>query len=189
MNITCGDEEQDLCRSFNALGEKMQQEHPAATMMLKDIFPPVPSDQEVKKAADKLASFEVKNGHQFENFMYQKNPGNTPFQFLFDAKGAEYKYYEYHLAQEELALSSELHGAKSAHTGIVLPVLCGEWELSCRTSSKQLAWTVCGGWQQQTRYERPPASAALFSGANKNQKRTRVNLPITPGSSLNAGKH
>jgi hypothetical protein len=36
-NITCGDEEQDLYRSFNALGEKMQQEHPAATMMLKDI--------------------------------------------------------------------------------------------------------------------------------------------------------
>jgi len=36
-NITCGDEEQDLYRSFNALGEKMQQERPAATMMLKDI--------------------------------------------------------------------------------------------------------------------------------------------------------
>jgi hypothetical protein len=35
--------------------------------------PPVPSDQEVKKAADKLASFGVKNGHQFENFMHQKN--------------------------------------------------------------------------------------------------------------------
>jgi hypothetical protein len=47
---------------------------------------------------------------------------------LFDIKGAEYKYYEYHLAQEELALSSELHGVKSAHTGIVLPVLCGYFE-------------------------------------------------------------
>jgi hypothetical protein len=32
-NITCGDEEQDLYRSFNALGEKMQQELPAAAMM------------------------------------------------------------------------------------------------------------------------------------------------------------
>ncbi|CAN5975924.1 unnamed protein product [Sphagnum jensenii] len=154
----------------------------------RDPVPPVPSDQEVKKAADKLASFGMKNGHQFENFMHQKNPGNTPFQYAF-RQGNEYKYYEYHLAQEELALSSELHGAKSAHMGIVLPVLCGEWELSYRTSSKQLAWTVCGGWQQQTRYETPPASAALFSGAKKNQKRTRVNLPITPGSSLNAGKH
>jgi hypothetical protein len=37
----------------------------------------------VKKAADKLASFEVKNGHQFENFMHQKNLGNTPFQYAF----------------------------------------------------------------------------------------------------------
>jgi hypothetical protein len=44
--------------------------------------PPVPSDQEVKKAAHKLASFEVKNGHQFENFMHQKNPGNTPSSML-----------------------------------------------------------------------------------------------------------
>jgi hypothetical protein len=45
--------------------------------------PPVPSDQEVKKAADKLASSGVKNGHQFENFMHQKNPGYTPFQYAF----------------------------------------------------------------------------------------------------------
>jgi hypothetical protein len=45
--------------------------------------PPVPSDQEVKKAADKLASFDVKNGHQFENFMHEKNLGNTPFQYAF----------------------------------------------------------------------------------------------------------
>lgn len=45
--------------------------------------PPVTSDQEVKKAAYQLASFDVKNGHQFENFMHQKNPGNTPFQYAF----------------------------------------------------------------------------------------------------------
>jgi hypothetical protein len=49
MNITCGDEEQDLYRSFNALGEKMQQERPAATMMLKDIY---------KRGCKRCAKFE-----------------------------------------------------------------------------------------------------------------------------------
>ncbi len=47
---------------------------------------------------------------------------------MFDTKGAEYKYYEYDLAQEELALPSELRGAKSAQMGIVLLVLCGYFE-------------------------------------------------------------
>jgi hypothetical protein len=85
----------------------------------------------VKKAADKLASFVAKNGRQFENVTRQKNPGDTPFRFLFDTKGAEYKYYEYRLAQEEKALSSEFHGATTAHTGIVLLVLCGYFERDC----------------------------------------------------------
>ncbi|XP_028202224.1 SURP and G-patch domain-containing protein 1-like protein isoform X4 [Glycine soja] len=66
--------------------------------------PHSPSDPTVKKVADKLASFVAKNGRQFEDVTRQKNPGDTPFKFLFDERCAEYKYYEYRLAQEENAL-------------------------------------------------------------------------------------
>lgn len=47
----------------------------------------------------------AKNGRQFEDVTRQKNPGDTPFQFLFDANCADYKYYEFRLAEEEKALS------------------------------------------------------------------------------------
>lgn len=125
----------------------------------REPVPPVPSDQEVKKAADKLASFVAKNGRQFENVTRQKNPGDTPFRFLFDTKGAEYKYYEYRLAQEEKALSSEFHGATTAHTG------SGSSPAEHYQNS-QLGQSV--GRQHQTRYQTP--ASALFSGA-ENQKR------------------
>ncbi|KAH1237272.1 SURP and G-patch domain-containing protein 1-like protein [Glycine soja] len=68
------------------------------------LAPHSPSDPTVKKVADKLASFVAKNGRQFEDVTRQKNPGDTPFKFLFDERCAEYKYYEYRLAQEEDAL-------------------------------------------------------------------------------------
>ncbi|OIV98979.1 hypothetical protein TanjilG_29382 [Lupinus angustifolius] len=67
--------------------------------------PSSPSDPTVKKVADKLASFVAKNGRQFEDVTRQKNPGDTPFKFLFDEKCADYKYYEYRLAQEDKALA------------------------------------------------------------------------------------
>ncbi|XP_020226081.1 SURP and G-patch domain-containing protein 1-like protein isoform X1 [Cajanus cajan] len=70
-----------------------------------DVAPPSPSDPTVKKVADKLASFVAKNGRQFEDVTRQKNPGDTPFKFLFDERCAEYKYYEYQLAEEEKALA------------------------------------------------------------------------------------
>ena len=70
-----------------------------------DVAPHSPSDPTVKKVADKLASFVAKNGRQFEDVTRQKNPGDTPFKFLFDERCAEYKYYEYRLAQEEDALA------------------------------------------------------------------------------------
>ncbi|XP_059651826.1 SURP and G-patch domain-containing protein 1-like protein isoform X2 [Cornus florida] len=70
-----------------------------------DVAPPSPSDPTVKKVADKLASFVAKNGKQFEHITRQKNPGDTPFKFLFDVSCADYKYYEYQLAEEEKALS------------------------------------------------------------------------------------
>ncbi|XP_044490410.1 SURP and G-patch domain-containing protein 1-like protein [Mangifera indica] len=69
------------------------------------VAPPSPSDPTVKKVADKLASFVAKHGRQFEDVTRQKNPGDTPFKFLFDESCADYKYYEYRLAEEEKTLS------------------------------------------------------------------------------------
>ncbi|GFP98174.1 surp and g-patch domain-containing protein 1-like protein [Phtheirospermum japonicum] len=70
-----------------------------------DVAPPSPSDPTVRKVADKLASFVAKNGRQFEHVTRQKNPGDTPFKFLFDESCSDYKYYEYRLSEEEKALS------------------------------------------------------------------------------------
>ncbi|XP_022733325.1 SURP and G-patch domain-containing protein 1-like protein isoform X2 [Durio zibethinus] len=87
-----------------------------------DVAPPSPSDPTVKKVADKLASFVAKNGRQFENITRQKNPGDTPFKFLFDESCSDYKYYEYQLAEEEKALlqnkeSQTSQGPSSAPPG------------------------------------------------------------------------
>ncbi|XP_073129357.1 SURP and G-patch domain-containing protein 1-like protein isoform X2 [Henckelia pumila] len=69
-----------------------------------DVVPPLPSDLTVRKVADKLASFVAKNGRQFEHVTRQKNPGDTPFKFLFDENCSDYKYYLYRLSEEEKAL-------------------------------------------------------------------------------------
>ncbi|GMH27269.1 hypothetical protein Nepgr_029112 [Nepenthes gracilis] len=70
----------------------------------QDVASPTPSDPTVKKVADKLATFVAKNGRQIEHITRQKNPGDTPFKFLFDESCADYKYYEYRLQVEEKAL-------------------------------------------------------------------------------------
>lgn len=69
-----------------------------------DVVPSPPSDLVVKNVADKLASFVAKNGRQFEDITRQKNPGDTPFKFLFDSNCSDYKYYENRLLEEEKAL-------------------------------------------------------------------------------------
>ncbi|OAY86048.1 SURP and G-patch domain-containing protein 1-like protein [Ananas comosus] len=66
-----------------------------------DVAPPAPSDETVRKVADKLASFVAKYGRNFEHVTRQKNPGDTPFKFLFDKNCADYTYYEYRLLEEE----------------------------------------------------------------------------------------
>ncbi|XP_076900067.1 SURP and G-patch domain-containing protein 1-like protein [Bidens hawaiensis] len=83
----------------------------------------VPSDPIVKKAADNLATFVAKNGRQIEHITRQKNPGDTPFNFLFDESCADYKYYEYRLAEEEKILGKSVDsqiantvGSKAAAT-------------------------------------------------------------------------
>lgn len=68
----------------------------------------------MKKVADKLASFVAKNGRQFEHITRQKNPGDTPFKFLFDESCPDYKYYEYQLSEEEKALS-QTSEAQTSH--------------------------------------------------------------------------
>ncbi|KAL6129788.1 hypothetical protein ACLB2K_073137 [Fragaria x ananassa] len=80
-----------------------------------DVAPPSPSDSTVKIVADKLASFVAKHGRQFEHITRQKNPGDNPFKFLFDESCADYKYYEYRLANEEKALkqSRELESSRN----------------------------------------------------------------------------
>lgn len=45
--------------------------------------PSPPTDPTVKKVADKLASFVAKNGRQFEYITRQRNPGDTPFKYVF----------------------------------------------------------------------------------------------------------
>ncbi|KAK6933763.1 G-patch domain [Dillenia turbinata] len=85
-----------------------------------DVAPPSPSDPAVKKVADKLASFVAKNGRQFEDVTRQRNPGDTPFKFLFDESCADYKYYEYKLIEEEKALaqSRESQASQSGNTSM-----------------------------------------------------------------------
>ncbi|RLM85326.1 SURP and G-patch domain-containing protein 1-like protein [Panicum miliaceum] len=82
------------------------------------VAPPPPNDMTVKQVADKLASFVAKNGRQFENITRQRNPGDTPFKFLFDKHCPDYKYYEFQLAEEEKALaqSEEAEASKNVNS-------------------------------------------------------------------------
>ncbi|GAY36955.1 hypothetical protein CUMW_025590 [Citrus unshiu] len=84
--------------------------------LVHGLAPLPPSDPTVKKVADKLASFVAKNGRQFEHITRQKNPGDTPFKFLFDETCADYKYYEYRLVEEETSLTETME-VQTSHSG------------------------------------------------------------------------
>ncbi|XP_057450740.1 SURP and G-patch domain-containing protein 1-like protein [Lotus japonicus] len=117
-----------------------------------DVVPPSPSDPTVKKVADKLASFVARNGRRFEDVTRSKNPGDTPFKFLFDERCADYKYYEYQLAQEEKAhMQSQESQAP--------PNGCTSTSSSIQTNGPQKSS------QQRTAYQ-IPASALYESGGN-----------------------
>ncbi|KAL8150221.1 hypothetical protein V2J09_020029 [Rumex salicifolius] len=117
------DEEEDEVRdSGNALGDastkRLKSGHPDSSSQSSrrvDVAPLPPSDPTVKNVADKLASFVAKHGRSFEHVTLQKNPGDTPFKFLYDTSSADYKYYEYRLHEEEKALAEaqEHHSSKS----------------------------------------------------------------------------
>ncbi|KAF8669358.1 hypothetical protein HU200_051699 [Digitaria exilis] len=96
----------------------VQAETPVAAAPAGAVAPPPPNDMTVKQVADKLASFVAKNGRQFENITRQRNPGDTPFKFLFDKHCPDYKYYEFQLAKEEKALaqSKEAEASKNVNS-------------------------------------------------------------------------
>ncbi|KAH7544773.1 hypothetical protein FEM48_Zijuj01G0021800 [Ziziphus jujuba var. spinosa] len=89
-----------------------------------NVAPSSPSDPTVKNVADKLASFVAKNGRQIEHITRQKNPGDTPFKFLFDESCADYKYYEYRIAEEEKAISRtrETQTSRNGNVSVILMV-------------------------------------------------------------------
>ncbi|GAQ79862.1 hypothetical protein KFL_000400050 [Klebsormidium nitens] len=75
--------------------------------------PPAPEDAEVCRIAEKLAKFVAKNGRGLENTTRQRNPGDTPFRFLFDPSSSDYKYYEYCIGLEEKALQEAASSAQA----------------------------------------------------------------------------
>ncbi|XP_057519763.1 SURP and G-patch domain-containing protein 1-like protein isoform X2 [Amaranthus tricolor] len=90
----------------SAKRQRLNQPHISSVSSRKfDVAPPSPSDPAVKIAADRLASFVAKKGRQIEAITRQKNPGNTPFRFLFDEDCIEYKYYEFRIQEEKKALA------------------------------------------------------------------------------------
>ncbi|KMT01728.1 hypothetical protein BVRB_9g211820 isoform A [Beta vulgaris subsp. vulgaris] len=107
VKLSDDDEEtENASDGVSAKRQKMGQPDVSVVSSRKlDVAPPSPSDPAVKKAADRLASFVAKNGRQIEDITRQKNPGNTPFRFLFDDDCSEYKYYEYRIQEEEKALA------------------------------------------------------------------------------------
>ncbi|KAJ7559595.1 hypothetical protein O6H91_04G092700 [Diphasiastrum complanatum] len=135
-------------------------EHKSAAMPL-----PAPVDPEVKKVADKLASFVAKNGRQFENITRQKNPGDTPFRFLFDVNCADYKYYEYRLSQEQVAISAD---ARHLEDGV-----------STAPSRQQSGYQK--STSQVTNYQTP--ASALYASGNEDQYLGRHDLVHSAGSS------
>ncbi|XP_019707992.2 SURP and G-patch domain-containing protein 1-like protein [Elaeis guineensis] len=100
--------------------QKLGLEAPEPSSHQGDVAPSTPSDPAVRKVADKLASFVAKNGRQFEHITRQRNPGDTPFRFLFDSSCPDYKYYEFRLLEEEKALaqSKESHASQAANASI-----------------------------------------------------------------------
>uniref|UniRef100_A0A2N9FUY4 G-patch domain-containing protein n=1 Tax=Fagus sylvatica TaxID=28930 RepID=A0A2N9FUY4_FAGSY len=121
--VKLGDEDEDETAAGKVLADaptKRQKLDPADVSKHSsrhvDVAPPSPSDPTVKLVAEKLAGFVAKNGRQFEHVTRQKNPGDTPFKFLYDESCADYKYYAYQLAEEEMALS-QTSEPQTSHNG------------------------------------------------------------------------
>ncbi|KAL8228860.1 hypothetical protein R6Q57_013760 [Mikania cordata] len=152
------DEDEDERNDGNTSGDgpikrqKLEQ-FDASQQSLKqvNVVPPCPSDPIVKKAAENLASFVAKNGRQIEHITRQKNPGDTPFKFLFDESCADYKFYEYRLAEEEKVLGQSVD-SQTPHTGAAKTTATGSSQRS---------------YQQQSNYQIP--ASALFEATDSAQ--------------------
>ncbi|XP_062078012.1 SURP and G-patch domain-containing protein 1-like protein [Humulus lupulus] len=142
-----GDDSADAPTKKQKLGQPEEYEKPSGQL---DVALPLPSDPTVKKVADKLASFVAKNGRQFEHIARQKNPGDTPFKFLFDVNCADYKYYECQLAEEEMALAQtkELQTSQSGGTS---------------TSSSKSSNSSQRSFQHHSNYQTP--ASALYDAS------------------------
>ncbi|KAI7739917.1 hypothetical protein M8C21_029319 [Ambrosia artemisiifolia] len=153
------DEEEDETNGGNSSGDgplKRQKldQFEASEQSLKQVFvavPPCPSDPIVKKVADNLATFVAKNGRQIEHITRQKNPGDTPFRFLYDESCADYKYYEYRLSEEEKVLGKSAD-SQIQHTGA---------SKTTATNSSQRSH------QQHSHYQTP--ASALFEASESTQ--------------------
>ncbi|XP_026413052.1 SURP and G-patch domain-containing protein 1-like protein isoform X1 [Papaver somniferum] len=132
-----------------------------------DVAPSPPSDPEVKNVADKLASFVAKNGREFEHVTRQRNPGETPFKFLFDASCADYKYYEYQLIEEEKALAKSRDGQVSHSASTISSV--------ARTSTGGQRIPL----QQQSDYQIP--ASALYEASEESRSSFASNQASSVG--------
>lgn len=148
------DEEEDGDAQRQAKKVKTESASKGKSPEPKESVPAPPADGEVKKVADKLALFVAKNGRQFEEVTREKNLGKGPFSFLYDTECAEYKYYEYRVAQEEAVLAGEAGGSQASQTGS-----SGANQGSSHRQSS-------GG--QQQRYQTP--ASALYSGGSEQHK-------------------
>ncbi|KAJ6777521.1 SURP AND G PATCH DOMAIN-CONTAINING 1 [Salix koriyanagi] len=154
------EEDEDEVDAVNASGDVLakrqklgQADTSEQSLRRLDVAPPLPSDPTVKNVADKLASFVAKHGRQFENVTRQKNPGDTPFKFLFDENSADFKYYEYRLAEEEKALSQSGDSQISSSGG------------TSTSASKSTGSYQRSQQQQHSNYQTP--ASALYDDAEE----------------------
>ncbi|KAI5063884.1 hypothetical protein GOP47_0020554 [Adiantum capillus-veneris] len=130
----------------------------------KDAIPSPPTDLEVKKVADKLAHFVAKNGRQFEDLTRKKNPGDTPFRFLFDVDCADYKYYNYRVGVEENSLAAE-----SRVDAVTSSLQNQQWKR---------------GSQQGAKYQTP--ASALYGGEDAHQSENYTEGNQEPASAMDS---
>ncbi|XP_021659675.2 SURP and G-patch domain-containing protein 1-like protein isoform X1 [Hevea brasiliensis] len=151
----------------SAKRQKLNQLDASEKSKQMDVAPTSPSDPTVKKVADKLASFVAKNGRQFEHITRQKNPGDTPFKFLFDMTCSDYKYYEFRLAEEERALS-QTRDSEISPSG------------ATSTSASKSRSSFQSLHQQQSNYQIP--ASALYEATDE------PGGPMTAAQTASAGR-
>ena len=84
---------------------------------------PPPRNAEVRRAADTLAAFVVKNGPDFEEIARDRNAGNRAFVFLFGGEGAAYYAFKKHelgakLREDEARTAALAATAAAAASGL-----------------------------------------------------------------------